>query len=602
MERSLSGVASLSSKLENTQFSRRALLKKSAVLGVSLPTMAALISACAEDDDVVDDEDIAAEEPEDDDEVEEEEEPDVETDDEPEEDDVEEEPDEEDDDVEEEPVDDETPEEERYGGSLYTTLVGDPPQLDMMAGTQILMRFVSTHMNENLFTRDDDFQIIPELADTHEVSDDGLLNTVVLREGVPFHNGEEMTAADVIASMDRWMEISGMGGTFAESVDDVEQVDDYTIEVHMNTPLGTFAPMLANRMGGGCPIYPASIVEGAGPEPINDVVSTGPYKLVEWVSDTHVHMERFEEYAARDSEPMGYGGLKKQYVDEIFFIPVPDEAARIAGLQAGDYHFLDDISPDHLETFEGDDDIIANPEPFTWMSLVLNTQEGIMSDVRMRQALQACLNHEEILRAGYGDHFRLDPSLILQEVVWHSDAGGELYDQRDPDRAQQLMEEAGYDGEEITFLTTSEYTDRYNASMMAAQQMEDVGMNVVTDVYDWATVGERRADPELWDLFYTSIGGMDPALTVFVASTTWPGWWDTDRKVELAAQLREETDFDARYELFEQLQELFYEEVPVIKLGDIYQIYARSTKLQGFKPLIIQGSFLWNCWLEEDNA
>jgi peptide/nickel transport system substrate-binding protein len=599
MERPLSNLEALAEKLDSARISRRLLLKRTAVLGVSLPTMGALIAACADDDDVLDDdpEDVAAEEPDDDtEEV-------VETDDEPVEDDTaEDEPDEEDDvEVEaDEPDDDELPEEQRYGGSLYATIVGDPPQLDMMAGTQILMRYVATHMVENLFTRDDEFQIIPDLADTHEVSDDGLTNTVVLRQGVPFHNGEEMTSADVIASIERFMDISGMGNTFAESVDSIEEVDDYTVEVHMNTPLGTFAPMLASHMGGGCPIYPASVIDEAEEGmPINDVVSTGPYRLVEWVPDTHVHTERFEDYAARDEEPLGYGGGKKQYLDEIYFVPIPDEASRIAGLQAGDFHFLDDISPDHIATFEGDPNVVADPEPFTWMSLVLNTAEGIMSDIRMRQALQACLNHEEILRAGYGDHFRLDPSLILQEMVWHTEAGGELYDQRDPDRAMQLMDEAGYDGEEITFLTTNEYQDRYNASLMAAQQMRDVGMNVVEDVYDWATVGERRADPELWDLFYTSIGGIDPALTVFVASNTWPGWWDTDRKVDLAAQLREETDFDVRYELFEQLQELFYEEVPVIKLGDIYQIYARSTAVRGFVPLIQQSAFLWNVWLDE---
>ncbi len=604
MGQPLSDLTRHTEKLGTLEMNRRQLLKRTAVLGLTIPTMGALIAACAEDDDeVADDADAVAEEPETDDE------PEVDTDDDVEEDEPEETDDEDEEEVEEtddedevdEPADDdELPEEERYGGSLYATIVGDPPQLDMMAGTQILMRYVATHMVENLFTRDDEFQIIPDLADTHEVSDDGMTNTVVIREGVTFHNGEDMTSIDVIASIERFMDISGMGNTFAESVDDVEEIDDYTIEVHMNTPLGTFAPMLASHMGGGCPIYPASVIEESEEGmPINDVVSTGPYKLVEWVPDTHVHMERFEDYARRDEEPMGYGGGKKQYVDEIFFVPVPDEASRIAGIQAGDFHFLDDISPDHLSTFENDDNVIAEPEPFTWMSLVLNTQEGIMSDIRMRQALQACLNHEEILRAGYGDHFRLDPSLILQEMVWHTESGGELYDQRDPDKAERLMEEAGYDGEEITFLTTNEYQDRYNASLMAAQQMRDVGMNVVEDVYDWATVGERRADPELWDLFYTSIGGIDPALTVFVASTTWPGWWDTERKVELAAQLRQETDFDARYELFEELQAVFYEEVPVIKLGDIYQIYARSAELRGFVPLIQQSAFLWNIWFDE---
>ncbi len=564
---------------------RRFMQLSGAVAGTA--TVGTLLAACEVDDD---DDDVAPE-PDDDD---------VDPVDEPDDDDTDDdEPIEEPDDDEDDDVADPDDEEARYGGSLYTTIIGDPPQLDMMAGTQILMRFVACHMVENLFTRDAEYAVVPELADTHEVSDDGLLNTVVLREGVPFHNGDVMTSDDVIASINRWTEISGLGGTWNESVDSIEQIDDHTIEFHMNTPLGTFAPMMANRMGAGCPIYPAEIVEGAGPEPINDVVSTGPYRLVEWVADTHVHTERFEEYASRDEEPSGYGGGKKQYLDEIFFVPVPDEASRIAGLQTGEYHFLEDLSPDQLEVFEDDDDVVAEPEPFTWMSLVFNTREGIMSDVRMRRAVQACLNHDEIMRAGYGDHFRLDPSLIMQEMVWHTTAGGELYDQRDVDRAQQLLEEAGYDGETIIFLTTSEYTDRYNASLMAAQQMRDAGMNVEEDVYDWATVGERRADPELWDLFYTSIGGIDPALIVFIAQDTWPGWWDTEPKQELAAQLREETDFDARYALWEEMHELFYEEVPVIKLGDIYQIYARSANLHGFEPHILQGAFLWNTWLEE---
>jgi peptide/nickel transport system substrate-binding protein len=568
--------------LEHSRLTRRDLVKRGILLGATVPAIGGLLVACAEDDDVVDvdDEDPAVDPVDDDDDV---------VDDEP--------VDDPDDAVDDEPDDDPVDDDDRYGGTLTTAIVGEPPQLDMMAGTQILMRFVATHMVEGLFTHNAELEVIPELADTHEVSDDGLLNTVNLRQGITFHNGEDMTADDVIASLDRWVEISGLGATWLSSVDEYEQVDDHTIDFHMNTPLGTFGFMLATRSSGGCPIYPRSIVEDAGPEPIDNIVSTGPYKLVEWVRDRHVHMERFEEYQSRTDEPDGYGGAKHRYVDEIYFVPVPDEAAMIAGLRSGEYQFLENISPDLHGDLEDDPDLVTEPEPFTWMSLIFNTAQGNMADQTMRQAVQACLNHEEIMQAGYGEFHRLDPSLILQEIVWHTTAGGELYDQRDPDRAMELLEEAGYDGEEITFLSTSEYTDRYNASLMASQQMEDCGMNVNFDVYDWATVGERRADPELWDLFYTSIGGLDPAMIVFISRDDWPGWYATPRKQELAAQLREETDFDTRYELWEELHELIYEEVPCIKLGDIYQIYARTARLQGFEPPIMLSPALWNVWL-----
>jgi peptide/nickel transport system substrate-binding protein len=589
--------------LRQNLLTRRQLLKRGVALGLAVPAISTLLAACETDDDVVDDDvDEPAAEPVDDDE---EEEPGAEP--EPEDDDDEEPeigPD--DDDEEEldpEPDDDEAPEVDPgdglYGGTLEVALVGEPPSLDIMTGTQAIMRFTMPHAVEFLFTWDEEFAIIPELADTHEVSDDGSLNTVHLRDGVLFHNDDELVAEDVVASIEQWTEISGLGETWMNSVDEIEIVDDLTIEFQMSNPLGTFAPMLA-RLGQGCAIYPAEEAEAADATGVSEVIGTGPYRVVEHVPDQYILFERFEDYAYRDEEPNGYGGRKYAYLDEIRFIPVPDEAARIAGIQAGDYHFIEEVSPDHHGTLADDPNVVAEPEPYNWATFVFNTREGIMTNQTIRQAAQAALNHEEILQAGYGEGFyRLDPSLMFQETAWHSTAGEELYNRNDPDRARELLEEAGYDGEPIRFLTTQEYLDHYNNSMVGIQQLQDVGFNVEPDFYDWATVGERRADPELWDIFTTGISGVDPALLAPIATGNWPGWWSTDRKTELVQQLQQESEFEARFEIFEELQELFYEEAALIKLGDAMRISARSANLRNFVPIIQLSAFLWNVWLEQ---
>src|SRR5690606_17609034 len=102
-----------------------------------------------------------------------------------------------------------------------------------------------------------------------EVSDDGLLRTIHLRQGVSFHNGEEMKAADVIASFNRWAGISGLGKSLMASTDEIVEVDDYTIEFHLNTPFGTFLPALSH-MNQGLAIYPKSVIDAAGEETLTE--------------------------------------------------------------------------------------------------------------------------------------------------------------------------------------------------------------------------------------------------------------------------------------------------------------------------------------------
>ena len=125
------------------------------------------------------------------------------------------------------------------GGTLRVATIGEPPHLDEHQSTAELIAELGYCAYEGLFTYDEQYQAIPELVETHTVSEDGLTHTMALRRGVMFHNGEEMKAADVLASVERWGRISGVGQRLMEKTSELAQVNDYTIEFRLSEPYGT---------------------------------------------------------------------------------------------------------------------------------------------------------------------------------------------------------------------------------------------------------------------------------------------------------------------------------------------------------------------------
>ena len=583
--------------LQTNQLTRRQVLKRAAALGLAVPSVSALLAACETDDDAVDDvDDEAPAAPDDDDDVD-----DVEPDDD--DDDVE--VDDTDDDAEvaddDEPDDDVDDEEGQVGGTLEVALIGEPPTLDIHQTTATIVALNAWHIYEPLFTWDEDFQVTPELAESHEVSDDGMTNTITLRDGITFHNGDDLTADDVVASIERWGGISGLGGSLLENVDDIEVVDDLTIEFHMTEPYGAFAVALG-RQNQGCAIYPESVIDASDDTDLDEYIGTGPYRFVEWVSDQHIHLERYDDYVSRDEPTSGYAGMKNQYVDEFFLRPVPDEASRIAGIQAGDYDYLESVVPDNFETLDNDENVVAEVMGTSgWAVFVLNTEEGPCTDWNIRKAIQAAVDCEPLMQAGYGEGFyELDPGIMHQETVWNSQVGAELYDLADPDLAAEYLEDADYDGTPIRLMTTQEYAHQYNQAAVLEQQLTDAGFEVELEVFDWATLTERRNNPGDWDIFTTSFSfRVDPIQLPMLQGTSWPGWWSGEEKEELTDRLERETEFEDRFEVLEQIQELFYEDAPQVKVGDSLEVSARSPRVQNFTtPTQLQPSF-WNIWLED---
>lgn len=483
------------------------------------------------------------------------------------------------------------------GGAIDVATIGEPPTLDPMTSTADLVGIITQHMFETLYTFDANWAVVPLLAaDMPEISEDGTVYTIALREGVTFHDGSDMTAEDVVASLERWLRIASRGMQTAETVESVEAVDDYTVEITLSGP---YAPLLSllSLNNSAAIVIPSEI---AGEDLMEEFVGTGPYELGERRPDQYIQLTRFEDYAGRDEDPNGYGGGREQYLDEIRFVPVPDPNTRIEGAVAGQFDYIDSIAVeayDRIESGETDPVMLA---PFGWPVFVMNTAEGVNSDINVRKAIQAALAPQDMLLAAFGseDFFSAQAPMYPEGYVWHTEAGTEPYKPMgDTELAMQLLEESSYDGSPLRILTSRQYEFHYTMAQVAEAYLEAAGFDVELDVVEWATLTQQRTDPAAWDIYITHSPFLpEPSLTGIMSDSS-PGWWVSDAKHEALGAFNAEADPDARVELWADVQEVIYDEVPAFKVGNFNAVAAQSPSLQGVTPA--PWPYFWNAWIEE---
>jgi peptide/nickel transport system substrate-binding protein len=342
------------------------------------------------------------------------------------------------------------------------------------------------------------------------------------------------------------------------------------------------------------------VIDAAGDGQIKQYIGTGPFKFVEHKPDRHVRLARFDGYQPRAEAPNGYGGRRTAYVDEIFFLPVPDIAIREAGVQTGEYHYAQQLKPDAYERLRKLPEVEpVVVKPYGWATAILNAKQGVMTNKKLRQAFQARLDIEPMMQAamGHPDFYRLDPGVFFPEQAWHSKAGGELYNQRNKEKARQLLKESGYQGQPIRWIVTREYEYHYKPALVAKAQLEEVGFKIDLQVMDWATVVQRRVKPELWDVFSTGMSFSAEATTASQLLCEYPGWWCNPEKETLMQGLAKETDAKKRLAIIDKIQALFYEDAARMRLGDYFRMDLRRKELRGYEPG--PRMHFWNVWLAD---
>jgi peptide/nickel transport system substrate-binding protein len=488
----------------------------------------------------------------------------------------------------------------KKGGSLKVAILGEPPALDIMFTTATVTRNLGWHMFETLYAPNSKMEPQPFLAEKGEVSSDAKTWTFTLRKGIQFHNGKEMKAADVLASLKRWGDMGARGQVIAKRLEAIAAKDDYTVVMTFKEPTG--ATLLSFLAEGSSFIMPADLAEKFAKDKLSEYVGTGPFQFVDHQPDRFVKMKRFENYQALQKPADFASGKRVAYVDDITFIPVPEGTVRADGVGTGEYHFADDLNPDQVDSVRGLSSV--NPVvvmPYYWLVYHFNKKEGLFAGpngLKLRQAVLASLSMEPLAKAGVGpqEFWRLGPDISAKEFTWYNaQAGADVYNKPDPDKARALLKEAGYDGTPIRWMSTKEYFYNYNSSLPAKQQLEANGFKVDLQVMDWATLVKRRSDPKEYDVFVTGHESFNhPILQPYLASS-WPGFWENAERDQIVSSMFSEPDPVKVVDLVRQLQELQWREVPCIKICEYGKLQSASKKLQGYEPKT--DAFFWNAAL-----
>jgi peptide/nickel transport system substrate-binding protein len=441
----------------------------------------------------------------------------------------------------------------------------------------------------------------PFLAEKGDVSTDAKTWTFSLRKGIQFHNGKEMKSADVVASLKRWGTMAARGQVIAKRLESITAKDDYTVVMSFKEPTG--ATLLSFLAEGSSFVIPADIAEKFPKDKLSEYVGTGPFQFVDHQPDRFVKMKRFDKYQPLDKPADFASGNRVAYVDEISFIPVPEGTVRADGVATGEYHFADDLNPDQVDSVKGQSNAVTPVivMPYYWLVYHFNKKEGLFAGpngLKLRQAVLASLNMETLAKAGVGpqEFWRLGPDISAREVAWHNaDAGADVYNKPNPDKAKALLKEAGYDGTPIRWMSTKEYFYNYNSSLPAKQQLEANGLKIDLQVMDWATLVKRRSDSKEYDVFVTGHESFNhPILQPYLASS-WPGFWDNAERDQIVSSMFTEPDPAKVVDLVKKLQDLQWREVPCIKVCEYGKLQSASKKIQGYQPKT--DAFFWNAAL-----
>lgn len=476
---------------------------------------------------------------------------------------------------------------QKKGGILKLAIIGEPPVLaDAQFTTATVTSNVAQQIFEGLFARDKQFSPKPMLVEKYTSSPDGKLYEFTLRKGIKFHNGKEMTATDVVASLKRWGTLTGRGKLIIGRLEEngLQAKDPLTVTMTFKLPTGVLLDFLALIEAF---IMPVEIAEAAGKEKLkaDQFIGTGPFMFKEHQVDRFIRLVRYDGYSPREEPADGAAGRKTAYADELQIIPVPDASVRANGVITGEYHFAETVEPDQYDTLRNDPNVTALiVKPYYWYSPHFNKKQGLFTDKRLRQAVGLVIGKQEVMIAGFGrqDFIRLDPSVSAPETVWHTDVGKEKYLKRDVEAAKALLKEAGYNGQPVRWLATKEYSYNYNMAEYAKQQLETIGMKVELVVSDWATLVQNRAKPEVYEIFLTGHSGYSHPATQPFNDKAWPGFWDNADKDKIISDMVAEPDPRKQKKIIEDYEKLIYEEMPFVKCGDNFLLRALRKEVKGY--------------------
>jgi len=479
------------------------------------------------------------------------------------------------------------------GGSLNVGVAGElkvlDPHITTLAVYSTTMRFT---IFETLVEADDEGNYLPSLADSWELADDGQSLTLHLAENATFHNGKPFTSEDVKFTVNR-IKDPALASQFApqvQNVEDVETPDDHTAVLKFSSPTPAILDYLLNVQ-----IVTEQDIDKIGELP----VGTGPFQFVEWVLNDHITVKKFADYRVE--------GLP--YLDEIVFRPILDADTRLTNLQAGSLSLIELPPPKDAARIQEDTalQLIVTPPTSKYINFSINTQNPLMSDPKVRQAMSFAFDRESFVRdILYG--FGVPAVCVFPASNWAFDAAVcDPYAVFDLDKASQLLEEAGHPGgqglEGLEIMSPLGFAELKSAAILLQANLAAIGINAAVTELELAAWIDRLVTKPDYVMSTNSYGygDVDPS-TFFTRDSINPGTNVQGYKNEEYAKLVEEgastVDEARRKEIYAQILQLMMDEMPGFLVANTQELFAAQKTVMGFNPGPLIRHHYEKTWIE----
>jgi peptide/nickel transport system substrate-binding protein len=454
-----------------------------------------------------------------------------------------------------------------------------PDNLDPRIGSDDTSEKVDQLIFSSLMTLDDHLRVVPLLAQRLD-NPTPTTYVVPLRRGVRFHDGHELTAADVVYTFRSLLApgfVSPLKGAF-RLLQTIDARDRYTVVFTLSEPFGSFPANL---------VLPPIVPDGAGPSLRDHPIGTGPYRFVRYAVDDRIELSAFDDY---------FGGRPRN--DGVIVRIVPDDIMRGLELRKGTMDLVvNDLAPDIVHQLEGEPRLQTVQSPGTdYQYIGLNLRDPILRDVRVRQALAYAIDYQaivEYLRRGLARQ----AVGVVPPVAWAFEPEVSVYT-HDPSRARRLLDAAGYadpdgDGPAVRFtLSLKVSNSEYNRlqSAVIQQDFRAVGVGLDVRMYEFATLyGDvLKGNFQMFTLQWSGGTAADPDILrrVFHSRQTPPfglnrGYYSDSRVDRLLDEATVSTDARARMRLFGAVQKIVASEVPYISLWNKTNVAVAQRTLAG---------------------
>jgi len=457
--------------------------------------------------------------------------------------------------------------------------------------------------------KDGSTDIGPGLATSWESSDDGLTWTFHLRKGVSFHDGTPFNAEAVLFSLNRqhvkshpFHDVSGsyvywVATGLAEIVDTISAIDEFTIQIKLNT---AYAPFIYTIAITPFSIVSPTAVRKSGDKYSSNPVGTGAFKFVRWDRKDKIVLEANENY---------WGG--RPNLDRVIFRSIPDNSVRLIELQQGSLHAMEFPNPDDLEQIRKDENIELLSQPGMSIGyLAMNMDKSPFDNQKVRLAINHAIDKTAIIEHLY-QGLGMPAKNPIPPTMWSYDDSIQDYEYN-PKLSKKLLAEAGYpNGFETTLwalpVPRPYIPDGRALAEVLQSELRNIGIIAKIVTYDWGTYLEKTKNGE-HDIamlgWSADLGDPDNFFYFLLSKTSAEkpagniAFYRSDAMQDILEKARATTDKNKRISLYKEAQQIFHKDVPWVPMAHAKQILVVNNQVKNLTLNPLNWKYFRNVTLE----